>query len=225
MDEVLAEQVAYYQARAGEYDEWWQRRGRYALPADLERHWFEDVAEAEAALRDFAPTGQVLELACGTGLWTRHLVEYADQVTAVDASPEMIELNRTRLAGAPVEHVVADLFEWNPPAGTYDAVVFTYWLSHVPDDRLDAFWATVRTALRPGGRVFLVDSTRYPPGTAEPTPARAERRELNDGRTFTISKRYWTAPELQSDLEARGWQPTTRETTNQMILISSATLS
>ncbi|MFG1905720.1 class I SAM-dependent methyltransferase [Kribbella sp. NPDC048928] len=222
MDELLAEQVAYYQARAGEYDEWWQRRGRYTLPADLERRWFEDVAEAEAALHEFAPTGRVLELACGTGLWTRHLVEYADQVTAVDASPEMIELNRTRLAGAPVEHVVADLFEWNPPPATYDAVVFTYWLSHVPDERLEAFWSTVRTALRPGGRVFLVDSTRYPPEPAEPTPARAERRELNDGRTFTISKRYWTAPELQYDLEARGWQPTTQETTNQMILISTA---
>lgn len=217
--------MAYYQARAGEYDEWWQGRGRYALPPDRKRGWLEDVAEAEATLREFAPTGQVLELACGTGQWTRHLVKYADQVTAVDASPEMIELNRTRLAAAPVEHVVADLFEWKPPAATYDAVVFTYWLSHVPDDRLEAFWSTVRSALRPGGRVFLVDSTRYPPETAEPTPARAERRELNDGRTFTISKRYWTAPELQSDLEARGWQPTTRETSNQMILISGATLS
>jgi demethylmenaquinone methyltransferase/2-methoxy-6-polyprenyl-1,4-benzoquinol methylase len=220
MDELLAEQIAYYQARAGEYDEWWLRRGRYALPPDLERRWFEDVAEAEGALREFAPTGRVLELACGTGLWTRHLVGYADHVTAVDASPEVIELNRTRLAGAPVEYVEADVFEWQPPTASYDVVVFTYWLSHVPDDRLDAFWSGVRTALRPGGRVFLVDSCPYP---RESSPGgRAQRRELNDGRTFTISKRYWTAPELEQDLRPRGWDAAARVTANQMILVASA---
>lgn len=221
MDELLAEQVAYYQARAGEYDEWWFRRGRYALPPDLERRWFEDVAEAEGALREFAPTGRVLELACGTGLWTQHLVGYADHVTAVDASPEVIELNRARLAGASVEYVVADLFEWQPPVASYDVVVFTYWLSHVPDDRLDAFWSGVRTALRPGGRVFLVDSAPYPPESSQ-TGGRAQRRELNDGRTFTISKRYWTAPELEQDLGARGWDAAARVTTNQMILVATA---
>jgi len=224
MDELLTQQVAYYQARAGEYDEWWLRRGRYALPADLERRWVEDVTEAEAALREFAPSGQVLELACGTGLWTQHLVGYADHVTAVDASSDMIELNRRRLAGAPVDYVVADVFEWSPPAAKYDVVLFTYWLSHVPDDRLDAFWSTVRTALRPDGRVFLVDSTPYPSGGGQRTGGRPERRELNDGRTFTISKRYWTASELQTDLRARGWQATARETTNEMILVAAASV-
>lgn len=222
MDELLAEQIAYYQARAGEYDEWWSRRGRYALPEDLERRWFDDVAEAEAALREFAPTGRVLELACGTGLWTRHLVGYADQVTAVDASPEVIELNRARLAGAPVDYVVADVFDWQPPAAGYDVVMFTYWLSHVPDDRLDAFWSGVRTALRPGGRVFVVDSCPYPPDTPQPTGHRAERRELNDGRTFNVSKRYWTAPELEADLRLRGWEAAARVTANQMILVATA---
>jgi SAM-dependent methyltransferase len=221
MDELLAEQIAYYQARAGEYDGWWLRRGRYALPPDLERRWFDDVAEAEAALREFAPTGRVLELACGTGLWTQHLVGYADHVTAVDASPEVIELNRVRLAGAPVEYVVADVFEWQPPAASYDVVMFTYWLSHVPDDRLDAFWSGVRTALRPGGRVFLVDSCPYPPESSPPG-GRAQRRELNDGRSFTISKRYWTASELERDLRQRGWVATARVTANQMILVASA---
>jgi len=222
MDELLAEQVAYYQARAGEYDEWWLRRGRYALPPDLERRWFEDVVEAEAALREFAPTGRVLELACGTGLWTQQLVGYADHVTAVDASPEVIELNRERLVGAPVSYLVADVFDWQAPAASYDVVVFTYWLSHVPDDRLDAFWSGVRPALRPGGRVFLVDSSPYPAKSPHPTGGRPERRELNDGRTFSISKRYWTPDELETDLQRRGWDATARVTTNQMILVASA---
>ena len=222
MDELLAEQIEYYQARAGEYDDWWLRRGRYAMPPDLERRWFQDMADAEAALRLFAPTGRVLELACGTGLWTQHLVGYADHVTAVDASPEVIELSRERLGGAPVDYVVADVFEWQPPAASYDVAVFTYWLSHVPDDLLDEFWSGVRTALRPGGRVFLVDSTPYPPEAPHPAGGRPQRRELNDGRTFTISKRYWTGPELEADLRRRGWDVTARVTTNQMMLVATA---
>ena len=31
MEALLGEQKAYYQARSSEYDEWWERRGRYDL--------------------------------------------------------------------------------------------------------------------------------------------------------------------------------------------------
>ena len=54
------------------------------------------MRELEAALDAFAPRGDVLELAAGTGLWTRHLVRYADRVTAVDAVAEVLDLNRVR---------------------------------------------------------------------------------------------------------------------------------
>jgi SAM-dependent methyltransferase len=222
VDEAIAEQIEYYRARAGEYDDWWVRRGQYALPPDLERQWFHDVAQAETALREFAPTGRVLELACGTGLWTRHLVGHAQHVTAVDASPEVIEHNRERLAGAPlnIEYMVADLFDWQPPPAAYDVVMFTYWLSHVPDDRLAAFWAGVRSALKPGGRVFVVDSASPSP---PPSGGRPEPRQLADGRQFTVLKRYWGVDELESDLRSRGWSPTTYTTDNQMILVATAT--
>ena len=219
MDDVLAEQIAYYRARAGEYDEWWDRRGQYALPPELERQWFADVAEAEAALREFGPAGRVLELACGTGLWTRHLVEHAEHVTAVDASPEVIALNRDRVGpDAPVEYVVADLFEWRPAQASYDVVVFTYWLSHVPDDRLNGFWAMVRSALAPGGRVFLVDSTAYPPRAMPPADT-IQPRELADGRRFTVVKRYWTPDELAASLP--GWTTVAHTTEHEMILVAS----
>ena len=75
--DVVAEQIAYYRQRAGEYDEFWLRQGDYALaPADEER-WFADVAQVERAVNDFAPTGDVLEFAAGTGIWTRQLARHA----------------------------------------------------------------------------------------------------------------------------------------------------
>ena len=51
----------------------------------------------------FGPAGEVLELACGTGLWTVELARHAASITAVDASPEVLEINRSRLREARAE--------------------------------------------------------------------------------------------------------------------------
>src|SRR5581483_4057066 len=156
VDRLLAEQRRYYRERAPEYDDWWFRRGRYAHdPQHVRDAWFADQRELEHALDAFAPRGEVLELAAGTGLWTRHLVRHAARVTAVDASPEVLALNRARVDASNVNYVVADLFTWQP-AQTYDVCFFGYWLSHVPDARFAAFWQLVAQALRPSGRVFLI---------------------------------------------------------------------
>jgi hypothetical protein len=50
---LLAEQRAYYRARAPEYDEWWQRRGRYDRGSDLAEEWDRQVAQVAAALDTF----------------------------------------------------------------------------------------------------------------------------------------------------------------------------
>ena len=210
-DDLVEEQKAYYRARAGEYDEWWFRHGRYALAPEAKRDWMADVAETEAALRDFAPRGDVLELACGTGLWTHHLARHGGRVTAVDAAAEMIDRNRARVGGG-VTYVRADIFEWTPPAHRFDVCFFGYWLSHVPDARLAAFWATVAAALRPGGRVFLVDSH------SEPLPGHRQERVLNDGRRFTVVKRLWRPAELAAHAAAHGFALDVHVTTHGGIL-------
>src|SRR6266540_4592464 len=111
--------------------------------------------------------GDVLELAPGTGIWTERLTRTARSVTAVDASEEMIAINRERMgeAAATVSYVQADLFAWEPTR-RFDAAVFCFWISHVPRERLDAFLQTVSHALDTGGRVFFVDGKRQPTSTA-----------------------------------------------------------
>jgi demethylmenaquinone methyltransferase/2-methoxy-6-polyprenyl-1,4-benzoquinol methylase len=183
VNDLLAEQRRYYAARAPEYDDWWFRRRRYALDADTQATWDADVAEVERAL-DAVVGGSVLELAAGTGIWTRRLARGADRVVAVDANPEVLALN-----DAPVERVVADIFEWQP-AEEFDLCFFGFWLSHVPDGHLDTFWALVRKALRPGGRVFLVDSGAGDPAHTSLSTVGVETRRLADGREFRIVKRY-----------------------------------
>ena len=129
MSDILSEQKRYYAARAPEYDDWWYKRGRYAVEPAEHARWDADIAEADAALEAFAPRGRVLELAAGTGIWTRKLVRTADRVVAVDANAETLALNT-----AEAELVQADIFDWTPPE-RFDAVFFGFWLSHVPEER------------------------------------------------------------------------------------------
>ena len=211
--ELLEGQLAYYRARADEYDVWFLRRGRYDRGPDWNRRWFSELRKIRQELGRFGATGRVLELACGTGLWTVELARHATSVTALDASPEVLGINRARLREAgretSVRHVEADLFEWRPDAA-YDAVFFGFWLSHVPPERFEAFWGLVRSALRPGGRASFVDSLG--PETQDERERRSRdpqdfttTRELEDGREFRIVKVFYDPAALERRLADLGW--------------------
>jgi 2-polyprenyl-3-methyl-5-hydroxy-6-metoxy-1,4-benzoquinol methylase len=224
IDPLLQEQIAYYRARAGEYDQWFLRQGRYDRGPELNRQWFAEAEEVARALASFAPSGRVLELACGTGLWTQHLARYANSITAVDSSPEVIAINRERLGAGntgKVEYIQADLFAWQP-TGQYDVVFFSFWLSHVPPERFVAFWEMVRAALAPEGRVFFIDSLYSETSTAsdhrlEGEEAATLTRRLNDGQEFRIVKVFYRPEKLASHLEALGWQAQARATAHYFL--------
>src|SRR5258708_4652878 len=114
---LLGEQVAYYRALAADY-----------LDQGLDLPGGDELTEA---LDAFRPKGSVLELACGPGVWTGQLLRYATDVTALDASPEMLALAAARTGTERVRFVQADLFTWKPDR-RYDVVFFGFWLAHVP---------------------------------------------------------------------------------------------
>jgi len=220
-DSLIEQQKAYYRARAGEYDEWFLRQGRYDRGPGHAAQWWAEVEEVRAALERFHPAGRVLELACGTGWWTEQLPRWADRITAVDASAEVLGLNRVRVGDAKVERVQADLFAWTPEEAAYDVVFFSFWLSHVPPERFDAFWAMVGRALKPGGRAFFVDSLRTEQSTAKdhvlPEDDVVLERKLNDGRTFHIYKVFYDPAGLTERLARIGWRAEVRGTASFFI--------
>lgn len=128
-----------------------------------------------------------------------------------DRGPEALAINQARLAAAglaPARHVEADLFAWQPDA-LYDVVFFSFWLSHVPEDRFERFWQTVGAALRLGGRAFLIDSLPDETSTARdhrmPDEDGRQERRLNDGRSFQIVKLFRGPADLTARLSALGW--------------------
>jgi demethylmenaquinone methyltransferase/2-methoxy-6-polyprenyl-1,4-benzoquinol methylase len=218
-EDVLAEQVAYYRARAGEYDRWFYRQGRYDRGEAVRAAWFSELDEVRGALAELPIDGaEVLELAAGTGIWTQVLAERAAQVTAVDASPEMVAENRKRLGSqvGRVSFVLADLFAWASDR-QWDAVVFCFWISHVPEVRLDRFLAGVSALVRPGGWVFFLDGRPEPTSTAAdhvlPLPDQEVMiRRLDDGREYHIVKNFWPAAELEMRCRRAGLDVQVAET-------------
>lgn len=102
-----------------------------------------------------ASCGDALEIGCGTGDFTRHLASRASRVVALDLSPEMIRVARTRVpAGANVEFVLADASTWAMPEGAFDVIACLNTLHHLS---LPAIVPRMRQALRPGGTLLLLD--------------------------------------------------------------------
>ncbi len=170
----------------------------------------------------------MLEIAAGTGLWTQRLAPAVQRLTALDAAPETLALNRERLGALAerVSYATADIFSWSP-AERFDAIFFGFWLSHVPPERFEGFWARVGDWLTPGGRVFLVDSSYEQTSTArdhqlEGAEATTVERKLNDGQRFRIVKVFYTPETLGGKLAELGWKADLRATPRYFLYGSAA---
>lgn len=188
---LLEEQVAYYRALGADY-----------LDQGLD---LPGGGELTDALNAFQPRGSVLELACGPGVWTSQLLRYAADVTAVDASPEMLAIAATRVGGERVRFIRADLFTWRPDR-PYDVVFFGFWLSHVPAERFESFWSLVADCLKPQGRVFFADDAyRTPDELVEGPSSSVICRKIPDGTAYRIVKVPHQPGDLERLLQQLGW--------------------
>ncbi len=200
LEALLAEQVAYYRARAPEY-----------LSTTLADVFDSEVSQAvhqvAAELDALAPLGNVLELACGPGTFTPDLLARATTLTGVDASPEMIEIGTERVGHDPrAMFQRANLFEWRPER-RYDFIFFGFWLSHVPLERFDGFWGTVADALAPGGTVYFVDDAyRTDDELIEGPESSTIERRLENGSAFRAVKVPHDPASLQARLDRLGWR-------------------
>jgi ubiquinone/menaquinone biosynthesis C-methylase UbiE len=202
---ILDDQMAYYRQMAQEYD------ATTGQTEDLQRAF----ARARDLLQPLGPCEQMLELACGTGAWTRALLPLGRELTVIDASPEMLALARQKVGNASVQFQQADLFQWQP-SQQYDLVFFANWLSHVPPQRLDAFLSTVARAVRPGGSLAIMD--QYAPmqedreiSVQTEEGAIYANRSLQSGQTFLIVKVFYDQHVLENLLDALGFAVTVHQ--------------
>jgi ubiquinone/menaquinone biosynthesis C-methylase UbiE len=220
---AAAEMVAYYEARAGEYDDWYLRRGRYARGAIHDTAWNAELDAAGRWLDALPIRGEIVELAAGTGWWSP-LLASKGELWLYDAAEAPLERARDRLLAHNLRAHIHLRDAWAEPDRQVDAVVLGFWLSHVDRDRTAAFLRLARRWLKPGGTLAIIDSLPDPQSGAEDHPAvvsdRAMRR-LDDGREFTIVKVYRDAAEMRDALSAAGFDDATAETTGRFFVLAN----
>ena len=123
--------------------------------------------------------GLVVELGCGSGLLTRHLVDAGHRVVATDASPAMVELARRHV---PEADSIEQLTRPDDPSRPADAIVSVgHVVNYLPDEAaIDRALVAIAEALRPGGVVIFDVCDLAGRGAAWGTRLRASHRRVGD---------------------------------------------
>ena len=191
--------LQYYSARAAEYEK------VYAKP---ERQ--HDLA----MLRDLVPAyfvgRHLLEVACGTGYWTRLIAPRAARTTACDLTLEVLAIARqAQPSDDAISFQVGDAFDLGPIPGQFDAAFAGFWWSHIELRDIRRFLARLNARLDPGSRVMFVDN-RYVEGSNWPITRRDaagntyQRRALDNGDEHDVLKNFPSALELETAITDAG---------------------
>ena len=182
----------YYRRRAEEFETVYHRADP-ARRAEIKRL----SQAAQEALRG----RRVLEVACGTGYWTRCVSQIAREITATDSVEEVLNVARRKTYHCPVAFQLEDAYTLSYEAGKFDGGLANFWFSHIPRHRIDRFIAGFHRTLRPQSSVFLADNVLVP-GVGGELISRAgddntyRRRTLRDGSEHVIVKNYYSAEDL-----------------------------
>jgi ubiquinone/menaquinone biosynthesis C-methylase UbiE len=102
-----------------------------------------------------AHCSQALELGCGSGAFARLLANRAQQVLALDLSPQMIRIARKRSTNyTNIDFQRADARVWEFPPESFDCICSIATLHHLP---LEETLAKMKRALRANGVLLVLD--------------------------------------------------------------------
>jgi ubiquinone/menaquinone biosynthesis C-methylase UbiE len=198
--------LEYYARRATEYE---------AIYAKPERQ--ADLSRLRARLGEVMRGRRVLELACGTGVWTQVIAEVAASVVATDVVDEVLAIAQ-RKAYPPglVSFDRLDAFALPSLRGRFTAVFAGFLWSHVDRRRLGTLLATLTRAVGDGVRVVFLDN-RFVAGSSTPISRRDEdgnsyqRRRLGDGSEHEVLKNFPKRAELLAAVRPVGEQAVVEE--------------
>ena len=203
----MSDMNRYYRDRAPIYDE------VYAYP---ERQ--ADLRFLESYIPGNFQDRQVLEIAAGTGYWTRHISAAAQSILATDVEAAQLEQIGKRPLICPVETRVVDAYKLTDTlTEKFDGAFAGLWLSHVPKQRVLQFLESLQDCLEPSASVVLIDNSeaqcqRLPVTHTDQWGNTYQDRQLDNGETYRVLKNFPTVAELEE------WTSTFGNTEDYMAL-------
>ena len=179
-----------------EHKNFWDRNaGLYDRFMRKDRAVYEKMYEL---IRPVVKDKTVLELAAGTGLIARHIVNAAAHIEATDASPEMITEARRGNCSAKLHFSVQDMFSLPYAGNSFDVVIVSNALHIVPQPE---------KSLREIKRVLKDDGVLIAPTFTHAENSLRGRIKAYFMRLagFPLHSR-WTSEEYLSFLRQNGWR-------------------
>lgn len=183
--------IRYYALRAAEYEKIYEKPERQEELSVLRRRIEDDFVGED-----------VLEIACGTGYWTKHVSVGARSIMATDINREVLDIARSKAyPGCHVSFLEADAYYLPQQEKRFTAAICAFWLSHVRRDRIRGFLEDLHTRLRPNALVLLTDNV-FAEGSSTPVSRidtegnTFQLRTLSDGTQIEVLKNFFTYEEL-----------------------------
>ncbi|WP_078418603.1 class I SAM-dependent DNA methyltransferase [Bacillus cereus] len=189
---------SYYSKRANEYEAVYYRD-------DLVRQAEQRMLEEQ--LKIICKGKKVLEVACGTGYWTKYVTDVAAHITAIDYSEEVLVIAKEKgLSKEKVTFQKGDAFSLEQIKGDFQGAYANFWFSHIKKGEITSFLMQLHQVLGKGAIVCFADNL-YNEGIGGEFIRKDgdintyKIRTLLNGERYEIIKNYYTKEELQSIFE------------------------
>lgn len=189
---------SYYASRAHEYDKVYLKPERQV-----------DLRTIEQWLPPNFAGARVLEVACGTGYWTKFIAPVASEILAIDSAPETMNIAKGRVTVGNVEFQVGDAYALPQHEVKFEAAFAGFWYSHIPIKRQREFLQGLNASLKPSAKVVLLDN-RYVEGSSSLITEQDDEgntyqtRTLGNGSKHRVLKNFPTEAELKDLLHGLG---------------------
>jgi ubiquinone/menaquinone biosynthesis C-methylase UbiE len=138
------------------------------------------------------PTDQILELGCGTGYFTKEIVSTGAFVTAIDISPELLNIAKMEITASNVSFLLDNAYDLSFKENSFDQIVGSSVLHHL---EIKKAIGEMFRVLKPGGRILFTEPNMMNPQIAMQKNIPALKRKLGDSPDETAFFR-WTLKKL-----------------------------
>lgn len=197
----------YYQARAPEYEEFYDRPERLSDLAEL-KNWLEEQTRDRT----------ILEIASGTGYWTAVAAPGAKVMQGTDFNAAPLEIARSKGLGPHVCFDLADAYNLPEYDMAFDCGMAHFWWSHVKKSDREVFLRHFATRLGEGATILMIDNN-YVAGSSTPITREDvqgntyQDRTLSTGELYEVLKNFTNTADLETafgplcaTVEVRQWK-------------------
>jgi demethylmenaquinone methyltransferase/2-methoxy-6-polyprenyl-1,4-benzoquinol methylase len=192
----MKQQHIYYKKRASEYDLVYKKPERQVALQLIKEY-----------LANQFHHKRLIEIACGTGYWTKILIQNAKSIFAIDINEDVIDLAKNKeFNQKEILFEVIDLYDLEKRKEKFDGLFAGFIWSHIKKEALATFLQICLDQVQANGELIFIDN-KFVKGSSTPISKEDaygntfQKRKLKSGEVFEIIKNFPTKKEISTLIE------------------------